>query len=57
MISNEKAIRSLIKKKFQEHGSLKFKSELCCIPLKQYGNSYEFKTPEKVRIAGISGLV
>lgn len=36
---------------------MKFKSELCCIPLKQYGNSYDFKTPEKVRIAGISGLI
>lgn len=57
MISNEKTIKSLIKNKFQTHGSLKFKSELCCIPLKQYGNSYDFKTPEKVRIAGISGLI
>lgn len=36
---------------------MKFKSELYCIPFKQYGNSYEFKTPEKVRIAGISGAV
>ena len=57
MISNEKTIKSLIKNKFQTHGSLKFKSELCCIPFKQYGNSYEFKTPEKVRIAGIPGLI
>ena len=57
MISNEKTIKSLIKNKFQMHGSLKFKSELCCIPFKQYGNSYDFKTPEKVRIVGISGLI
>ena len=55
MISNEKAIHSLVEKKFQDHGSLRFKSELNCIPLKQYGNSYAFKSANKVRITGISG--
>ena len=55
MISNEKTIRSLIKNKFQNHGQLQFKSELNCIPLKQYGNSYVFKSFNKVRISGISG--
>lgn len=55
MISNEKSISSLVKNGFQNHGSLKFKSELNCIPLKQYGNSYVFKTFNKVRISGISG--
>ena len=55
MISNEKTIRSLIKNKFQNHGQLNFKSELNCIPLKQYGNSYVFKSFNKVRISGISG--
>lgn len=33
MISNEKTIRSLVKKGLQKHGNLKFKSELNCIPL------------------------
>ena len=55
MISNEKTIRSLIKNKFQNHGQLNFKSELNCIPLKQYGNSYVFKSFNKVRISGITG--
>lgn len=46
---------SLVKNKFQKHGQLQFKSELNCIPLKQYGNSYVFKSFNKVRISGISG--
>jgi len=57
MISNEKTIISLVKNGFQNHGQLQFKSELNCISLKQYGNSYVFKTFNKVRIAGISGTI
>ena len=57
MISNEKTIRSLVKNGFQNHGQLQFKSELTCIPLKQYGNTYVFKSFNKVRIAGISGTL
>ena len=57
MISNEKTIMSLIKNKFQNHGQLQFKSELSCIPLKQYGNTYAFKSANKVRISGISGTL
>lgn len=57
MISNEKTISSLIKNKFQNHGQLQFKSEINCIPLKQYGNTYDFKSANKVRIAGVSGKV
>ena len=57
MISNEKTIKSLVKNGFQNHGQLQFKSELSCIPLKQYGNTYMFKSFNKVRIAGISGTV
>ena len=57
MISNEKAIKSLIKNKFQNHGQLQFKSDLTCIPLKQYGNTYSFKSANKVKVAGISGKV
>ena len=55
MISNEKTIKSLVKKGYQKHGELQFKSEINCIPLKQYNNSYLFKSFHKVRIAGISG--
>ena len=36
---------------------MQFKSELNCIPLKQYGNSYVFKSADKVRISGISGKI
>ena len=57
MVSNEKTIRSLVKNGFQKHGQLQFKSELNCIPLKQYGNSYVFKSFNKVRISGISGKI
>ena len=36
---------------------MQFKSELNCIPLKQYGNSYVFKSANKIRISGISGKI
>lgn len=54
MISNEKTIHSLIKAGYQKHGSLRFKSEVNYIPLKQYGISYKFKNDHKVKIQGIS---
>lgn len=57
MIANEMAIRSLVKNGFQNHGQLQFKSELNCIPLKQYKNTYVFKSFNKVKIAGISGTI
>ena len=53
MISNEKTIRILVKKGLQKHGSLKFKSELSCIPLK--GMDWKFKSMRKVWIMGIKG--
>jgi len=34
---------------------LQFKSELSCIPLRQYGQQYKFKSFNKVKIQGISG--
>lgn len=55
MISNEKTIRSLVKKGLQKFGSLRFKSELNCIPLK--GMDWKFKSESKVKIMGISGKV
>lgn len=57
MISNQKTIISLVKKGFQKYGNLQFKSELNCIPLKQYGISYKFKSFNKVKIQGISKTV
>lgn len=57
MISNEKTIMTLVKKGLQKYGNLQFKSELNCIPLKQYGISYKFKSFNKVKIQGISGTV
>lgn len=57
MWANEKTISALAKKRLQEDGELHFLSELTSIPLKQYGVTYKFKTPNKVRIGGISGAV
>ena len=57
MNQNEKTIATLVKKGKQKHGSLQFKSELTCIPLKQYGISYKFKSCNKVKIQGISGTI
>ena len=36
---------------------MKFKSKLNCIPLKQYGTTYSFKSFNKVKIQGISGRI
>lgn len=55
MISNEKTIRALVKKGLQKHGSLKFKSELNCIPLKNM--DWKFKSANKVWIMGIKGKI
>ena len=57
MVSNQRTIISLVRKGVQKHGNLQFKSELCCIPLKQYGQTYSFKSFNKVKIQGISGTV
>ena len=53
MISNEKTIRALVKKGLQKYGSLQFKSELDCIPLKN--TDWSFKSTRKVWIMGIKG--
>ena len=55
MISNEKTIRTLVKKGLQKHGSLKFKSDLNCIPLK--GMDWKFKSARKVWLMGIKGQI
>ena len=55
MISNEKTIRSLVKKGLQKHGGLKFKSELNCIPLKNM--DWSFKSTNKVKLMGVTGKI
>ena len=50
-------IKSLVKSGRQKHGKLQYKSELTCIPLKQYGTTYIFKSFNKVKIQGISGKI
>ena len=57
MVSNQRTIISLVRKGVQKHGNLQFKSELNCIPLKQYSQTYSFKSFNKVKIQGISGTV
>ena len=58
MSANEATIAKLIERGYQEEGGeLHFMSEMTCIPLKQYGVTYKFKTANKVRIGGISGTV
>ena len=57
MSANEKTIMRLTKKGLQKDGELHFMSEMTCIPLKQYGVTYKFKSANKVRIGGISGVV
>ena len=53
MISNEKTIRALVKKGFQTHGSLKFKNDIDCIPMKN--TDWSFKSTRKVWVMGIKG--
>lgn len=57
MNQNEKTIVTLVRKGFQKHGELHFAKELTCIPLKQYGVTYKFKSFNKVKIQGISGTL
>ena len=57
MTENEKTIARLVEKGLQEKGELHFLTEMTCIPLKQYGVTYKFKTANKVRIGGIGGTI
>ena len=57
MVSNEKTISTLVKLGFQTHGRLQFKSDFRCVPLKQYGVTYKFKSFNKIKIQGISGTI
>ena len=57
MVSNQMTIIQLVKRGHQKFGNLQFKSELNCIPLKQYGQTYSFKSENKVKIQGIHGKI
>ena len=57
MISNERTISTLFRKGLQKRGSLQFKSDFSCIPLKQHGVTYRFKSCNKVKVQGISGYM
>ena len=57
MSANEQTIATLTRRGKQENGELHFLSEMTCIPLKQYGVTYKFRSANKVRIGGISGMV
>lgn len=57
MSSNEATIVRLVECGHQKNGELHYMSEMTCIPLKQYGVTYRFKTANKVRVGGISGTL
>ena len=57
MSDNERTIGTLTKRGLQKDGELHYLSELSCIPLKQYGVTYKFRSANKVKIGGISGTV
>ena len=55
MVANDKTIKTLQERGIQDKGELHFMTEMTCIPLKQYGVTYKFKSANKIHIAGISG--
>ena len=55
MMSNQKTIVKMVRNGRQTHGNMQFKTELNCIPLKQYGTTYKFKSQNKIKVAGIHG--
>ena len=57
MKSNLKTILRLQKQGLQKHGQLKFISELKFLTLKQYGITYSFKSANRMKIQGVSGIV
>lgn len=57
MAANEKTIARIVKRGYQKDGELHYLSEMTCIPLKQYGVTYKFKSANKVRVGGISGTL
>lgn len=57
IISSLKTIKTLRKRGFQEHGSLKFISELSSLNLKQYGVTHEIRSSTTIKLQGISKKV
>lgn len=57
MWNNERTIETLKRRGYQKDGELHYMSEMTCIPLKQYGVTYKFKSANKVRVGGVSGTL
>ena len=57
MKSNLKTIIALSEEKKQKHGELHFVDEIKSLNLCQYGNTYKFITPKKMKIQGVSRYV
>ena len=54
IVSSLKTIKTLRKNSFIKHGDLHFINECKSLNLKQYGNTYAFKSMHKMKIQGIS---
>ena len=57
IISSLKTIRTLRKRGFQKHGSLKFISELSSLDLRQYGVTHKIRSSTTMKLQGVSKKV
>lgn len=57
IISSLKTIKTLRKRGFQKHGSLKFISELTSLNLRQYGITHKIRSSTTMKLQGISKKV
>ena len=57
IISSLKTIRTLRKRGFQKHGSLKFISELSSLDLRQYGITHQIRSSTTMKLQGVSKKV
>ena len=57
IISSLKTLRTLRKRGFQKHGSLKFISELSSLDLRQYGITHQIRSSTTMKLQGISKKV
>lgn len=57
IISSLKTIKTLRKRGFQKHGSLKFISELTSLNLRQYGITHKIRSSNTMKLQGVSKKV
>ena len=57
IISSLKTIRTLRKRGFQKHGSLKFISKLSSLDLRQYGITHQIRSSTTMKLQGVSKKV